>query len=43
MKACADIDCKVYVLSNLITIIYNGQTSAPYPTINNIHPISDNI
>ena len=42
MKACVDIACTVFVESNLITITTYCTGSNSLPTINMIHPISDN-
>ena len=41
-KACADTDCTVFVLSNLVTLTTYCIGSNTLPSINNIHPISDN-
>ncbi len=42
MKACADTACTVFVLSNLVTITTYCTGSSTFPTLNFIHPISDN-
>jgi hypothetical protein len=42
VKACADIACSVFVLSNLVSITTYCTGSNTFPTLNFIHPISDN-
>ncbi len=41
-KACADNSCNIFVESNLVTITKNCNGSSTLPTINIIHPISEN-